>query len=845
MRKFEREQLLELINTMKTVVDMMESIFASGEKDEFFRILSGQQEAAISIGTKLEQMITPALPKEEENRIRETVQVLELYCELLWNISNTAGYISITEPVQTLREALDEVENKIKGLRVRFEIVFLPYKASMWDCMETVWEAAMADPDCDVYVVPIPYCDLNPDGSASNMYCEMDLMPKKVPVTDFRRYNIEQRRPDVIYIHNPYDEYNKVTSVHPDYYSSKLCNYTDMLVYIPYFLTNGDIPETHVYIPTYDIIDRIVLQSKKMAEKMALYVPEEKLIVLGTPKADRIIQLGKKGKEVIGEKIPSNWKSRIEGKKVILYNVSISGILQNSEAALDKIRYVISTFSDRKDVVLLWRPHPLTEATLKSMRPELYREYMDIKNSFIQENKGILDESADAGVTATICDAYIGEDTSSLMHYFGLNGKPILFTDWNVTKELSEEERRTLFFTDCFFENESAWFVPRSSLGYNYLCNMDLKTGKVKMRIELTGEHNNPKKGNAYFGICKLENKILLSPVWSNDIYIYDLKQEQAIKIPLRDYGRTANFAKAYAYKDKFILQPRNYPAVVIVDPKTFVCEYYEVPDIEVRREYPDFLFGIGSCLTGGKLYIPCVYRNSFMAFDVETGEYEEYFVDESDTGFYSLTVIDGCVWMIGNGKAEVVVKNLASGEINVWRGFPNDFQAGKQPFREIVNAGEEVFVFPENANMTIIINKMTGEVKEGRRNLSDCLSGTNYWMVKQYGNKIMALSAHDRGMYEYDAETKNELLKTCMWEKQDLDRLEAEEWNLFFDNKRVPNGVMENDRWSVGSFLDFVVGNRYNGYQNAQKNYIGAGIDLSGKCGEKIHFTIKSIIKD
>jgi len=40
----------------------------------------------------------------------------------------------------------------------------------MWDCMETVWKAAVEDPECDVYVVPIPYFDIKADKTAGDMH---------------------------------------------------------------------------------------------------------------------------------------------------------------------------------------------------------------------------------------------------------------------------------------------------------------------------------------------------------------------------------------------------------------------------------------------------------------------------------------------------------------------------------------------------------------------------------------------------------------------------------------------------------------------------------------------------
>ena len=44
------------------------------------------------------------------------------------------------------------------------KIFFLPYKASMWDSLESVWKAAVEDKEhCEAYVVPIPYYDIDSD----------------------------------------------------------------------------------------------------------------------------------------------------------------------------------------------------------------------------------------------------------------------------------------------------------------------------------------------------------------------------------------------------------------------------------------------------------------------------------------------------------------------------------------------------------------------------------------------------------------------------------------------------------------------------------------------------------
>lgn len=47
------------------------------------------------------------------------------------------------------------------------------------------------------------------------MHYEGDLYPEYVPVTSYQDYDFAKRHPDMIFIHNLYDKYNYVTSVHP------------------------------------------------------------------------------------------------------------------------------------------------------------------------------------------------------------------------------------------------------------------------------------------------------------------------------------------------------------------------------------------------------------------------------------------------------------------------------------------------------------------------------------------------------------------------------------------------------------------------------------------------------
>ena len=127
----------------------------------------------------------------------DLVPLLEVYCEDLYEMSqNLHSKKTDGEAVQKIKKELkllyDHIENEIETDRLCF--VFLPYKVSMWDSMETVWKAADKDPDCDAYVVPIPYFDKDQEGNLAVEHYEGDQYPPDVPVTDYRTFRLEDKK---------------------------------------------------------------------------------------------------------------------------------------------------------------------------------------------------------------------------------------------------------------------------------------------------------------------------------------------------------------------------------------------------------------------------------------------------------------------------------------------------------------------------------------------------------------------------------------------------------------------------------------------------------------------------
>ena len=297
----------------------------------------------------------------------------------------------------------------------------------------------------DCYVVPIPFYDVLPDNSLGNIHYEGDRYPDYVPVTSYLKYSIEARRPDVIFFHNPYDEYNRVTRIPEQYYSKNLKKSTDMLVYVPYFVSEEDGPaEYQCYTSGVLFADRVIVQPGSIYKKYCrvytnvvrhnglehtLIPAEQKFLPLGSPKFDKVLNM-----KYELEDLPEAWQKVIRKpdgsrKKILLYNLSISPMLENREQTLKKLDNVFQFFRERREeLVLLWRPHPLLTKTIESMVPWLRDAYMQRVRQFQEEGWGIYDETPDPNLAMVLSDGYYG-DMSSLVTTYRETGKPILLQD--------------------------------------------------------------------------------------------------------------------------------------------------------------------------------------------------------------------------------------------------------------------------------------------------------------------------------------------------------------------------------------------------------------------------------
>lgn len=434
MRKFLKKNILEIFHTMYEAHNDIKKLIEKKDLDSVNVILGDCQNTAVQIGTAIEG-------SEGEGFV--SVKYLEEYCEAVYQVASEISEFTGSKAQKALDKKLIKAENSVKNdIKVKLEVVFLPYKASMWDSLESIWKAANEDPDCNAYVIPIPYYDKNPDGTFGEMHYEGADMPEYVPIMHYEVYKLELMKPDVIYIHNPYDNNNYVTSVDPRFYSNELKKYTDCLVYVPYFVAHSQNTKQILYTSGALNADIVILQSEFMKKwyyevyekTISAQELKNKIYVLGSPKVDNMVRLMNSPID-----IPYEWREALNGKKVLFLNSNVSMLLRKSESFIDDMLNMFSKFERRCDEwTVIWREHPLTFSTIKSLRPELMNDYLALKKAFSDKKLGVIDETSNPYPAMLVSDCYYGSGGSMAVLY-GVFGKPLLLTNYNNHKILSTE----------------------------------------------------------------------------------------------------------------------------------------------------------------------------------------------------------------------------------------------------------------------------------------------------------------------------------------------------------------------------------------------------------------------
>lgn len=766
-------KMMMAVDTLKKINEILGENLKITEvsEEQIVGLLSECQDSAVAMGGIIERL---------HGKETESVKELKAYCDLLyplamalhdWN-SRRRILLQLMQHIARLRTLIaQEVPN-------RLEVVFFPYKAAMWDSLESVYLAAKQDLDCDAYVVPVPYYDLRPDRSFGQLHYEANLFPDRIKITDWKDYSLEERYPDIIYIHNPYDDCNLITSVVPRYYAKNLSQYTDCLVYIPYFVL-GEIepndqnriePMKHFCcLPGVIYAHKVVVQSENMrriyineyrrtVQKVGVKISKEELerkfLGIGSPKLEKVLITKNDNCVLPKEWIEKMQKSDGTYKKVIFYNTSIVSLLEYKEKMLEKMRYVFSAFKEKeKDIVLLWRPHPLIQATISSMLPELWESYKKLLDIYLLEGWGIYDDTPDVDRAISVSNAYYG-DTSSVVEMYRVTGKPVMLQEVSIVRN------------DCFLgvpwgtcANGYLWGV--GFYGKNTLWRIDLISGKVDAIISFSHE--------IYSQAIAHDNKLILLPGFAKQMAVYNIDEKQMLQydMQLKEYKKERmKFAAYMVYGNTIFLFPNCTEDIVVINVKNMKMEYIDKPIIEYKKHHDlnDSIFAPSVCFQDGKMYIPCANENMVLIMDAYTREYKWETIP-------LLLENRGIQALANNGSLLFLITK--NGEVFCWDRKYHNVQKilnSKYKYRGVKYANGAIWLFPDGQGPIISYDIENKDIKEYYYNnnlkfyRNECRFNNN---IIEVGEKLYVGLWFANGLIEID--TLNRNLKFIKYEYNSL----------------------------------------------------------------------------
>jgi hypothetical protein len=489
----------------------------------------------------------------------------------------------------------------------------------------------------------------------------------------------------------------------------------------------------------------------------AIGKPDDRFIALGSPKLDKAVNSKKEDFA-----LPDAWSNLIGNKKVILYNSSLGTILSNTEQYLLKIRSVLDTFRKRNDIVLWWRPHPLSDATYKSMRPHVIYEYKKIVADFVREEWGIFDDTPNLHRALAWTDAYYG-DISSLVALYECTKKPLMIqSPW-----IYDDTKDTISFGNLCDDGKYYWFI---AFYFNAIFRMDKDTNQIEYVASLPMENPIGILLSSRTTFCN--GKIYFAPCSAKYLSIYDIKSNKfsSIKIELpKNYNfsdyflNLAKFNSSIAYKKWIFLIPYAYPAILRYNTESGDIDYFDdfVPLFQrfLTFEQPFFFPFSMPCTLDNHIFAASYSGNAMLAFNMDTCKSEIYEIGNKDNTYSAICFHDGYLWLMPRKSGPIVKWKPQTSTFEEFPNLPSDFKSDDHSFCALCSANGYLWAFPNFGNMTLKIDPNSGKVERAEVFQQDCKASHNsppwrFTLAISDGDTIIAYSQARNRFITYNTKT-------------------------------------------------------------------------------------------
>lgn len=342
---------------------------------------------------------------------------MHCYYRYLEKIENAlCGENKIVELEKILVEITEHTKKKINAL-------FLAQELACWPSLESVFEAAQKNDDYEVSLVYTPFSHVN--------YTEQvdyydDYRKLGLPIQRHNEYDLVGQSPDVVFMIKPY------SNIPEAYRTNCLEQVISRIIYIPYgmeitvdLIKFGFQFYTHYKAWRHCAYGEIV----KRYGRQYGYRNGENIAVWGHPKADHYWNLEEKK-----EQIPEEWKTKIRGRKVILWTPHhLIDLADKSGTGTWLIwgKHILKHAMQNTDICFIIRPHPLLFGALVHSGTMTEHEVKELQQKIFMSENIIWDTEAMYHSAFNVADAIITDGTTFSVEFL-YTKRPILLTPRNM-----------------------------------------------------------------------------------------------------------------------------------------------------------------------------------------------------------------------------------------------------------------------------------------------------------------------------------------------------------------------------------------------------------------------------
>lgn len=586
------------------------------------------------------------------------------------------------------------------------KVLFLVYRVGWWGCFDELYREHKADPGCQCSVVVLPRYDRDPESHEiifDRYQYDGDAMPRDVEVTDFRGYSLAGERPDVVYIHNIYDNSSIMDSVPIEYYSWNVKQFTPRLVYVHHKLgfTAQDLKYRVFYY-----VDRVYVHRDR--EKYGF--PAELDGKLETVPSGIVPYLRRQ------------WQQRPaprgETPVTVFLAVGYDDLFYGTDRALGKLEQVLGLFKGRRDYRVILHSDRELQDHFHELQGNVANEYIRIINRFVEKKIGAYDISYSDCEAALNADIYMSLGWKPVMNCFSVLGKPCFVLAQEKRPLPTADDLCIPGFWDCAVEGDEVTFVADV---LKLLCRMNLKTGKLSILGEVPDEIDG---GANYIGVQKKGDTCYLVPYSSDGLVIFDEKSGRGEKKYLPGVPSPGNFTQAVPYGQYLFLIPRFFKGILRYDTESGEFRVYDgwVRELEQAAEAKDqgqpyFVRGIRQ--EANVLHMASSKAAVILHFDMETGEHRL-----EDTGipggrFFDMEIQGEDTVLLPFMGGRVYARHGEKGSWDEIYDYPTDANC-VHPFDRCVYSGGKWVMFPMQAGCALSWDG-PGERARERKDLVCC----------------------------------------------------------------------------------------------------------------------------